>query len=144
MSKINILLVLVFLAVSCSSDQNNYPSEIEYGISNSTKIRPPKWLQGTWRINTNSSPSGLTPGFIVMPDQLCFVSISVECFQDMIDYSYKVNPEAVKIEQEYNLDYYRLTINIATEITTFSFTLKDNFKALYTNGSVKGTLFKEH
>lgn len=141
MNKIILIMIAFFTVLGCSSDENkkvNLP-EIEQGVSYSEKINPPKWLQGTWAIQ--GTP---TSGFIILPNDLCLVSLGQECFQYRIDTAYQKDPSAVKVEQEYKTGYYRLSINLAGNLTEFSFIERDMFQARYTMGSVKGTLYKNH
>ncbi|WP_121966620.1 hypothetical protein [Myroides sp. N17-2] len=141
MNKLMLFLMTLFIVSGCLSDKDkidNLP-EIEQGISYSEKINPPKWLQGSWVIQ--GTP---TSGFIILPNDLCLVSLGQECFQYRIDTAYQKDPSVVKVEQEYKDGYYRLSINLAGNITEFSFTQRDMFQAKYTMGSVKGTLYKNH
>ncbi|WP_341310338.1 hypothetical protein [Myroides odoratimimus] len=68
----------------------------------------------------------------------------------MINQAYQVNPDVVKVEQEYREGlqqgyregYYRLAIYLNNTTTEFIFTEKSNSEVRYTMGNVKGTLFK--
>ncbi|MEC4054508.1 hypothetical protein VSP10_17190 [Myroides odoratimimus] len=149
MRKLIVLFVVVIVSLSCSSDNNEVnESEIVDGISTSTKIQTPKWLQGNWRISGGTSP--FVPGFSISLNELCFISLTTECFQEMINQAYQVNPDVVKVEQEYREGlqqgyregYYRLAIYLNNTTTEFIFTEKSNSEVRYTMGNVKGTLFK--
>lgn len=142
--------MMASMALACSSDNNEVnESEIVDGISTSTKIQTPKWLQGNWRISGGGT-SPFVPGFSISLNELCFISLTTECFQEMINQAYQVNPDVVKVEQEYREGlqqgyregYYRLAIYLNNTTTEFIFTEKSNSEVRYTMGNVKGTLFK--
>ncbi|MDM1447440.1 hypothetical protein HX057_11830 [Myroides odoratimimus] len=150
MRKLIVLFVVVIVSLSCSSDNNEVnESEIVDGISTSTKIQTPKWLQGNWRISGGGT-SPFVPGFSISSNELCFISLTTECFQEMINQAYRTNPDVVKVEQEYREGlqqgyregYYRLSIYLNTTTIESIFTEKSNSEVRYTMGNVKGTLFK--
>ncbi|MGG5616907.1 hypothetical protein ACPDHD_11255 [Myroides odoratimimus] len=149
MKRIVLLLMMASMALACSSDNNEVnESEIVDGISTSTKIQTPKWLQGNWRISGGTSP--FVPGFSISLNELCFISLTTECFQEMINQAYQVNPDVVKVEQEYREGlqqgyregYYHLSIYLNNTTKEFIFTEKSNSEVRYKMENVKGTLFK--
>lgn len=140
----------MIVSIACSLDNNEVNQRgISDGIYTSTKIRTPKWLQGNWNISGGGT-SPITPGFSISLNELCFISLTTECFQEMINQAYRTNPDSVRVEQEYKEGlqegyregFYRLSIYLNTTTIEFMFTEKSNKEIRYTMGNVKGTLFK--
>lgn len=80
------ILGLLFLTLSCSSEDNSIPAPLpdkpDYVYS--TKITPPKWLHGTWKRVYNGDD--LPDGFRFYTDNFCHFDPFVDyCWKDRIE-----------------------------------------------------------
>lgn len=144
MKKLLVIFMTLFMVVSCSSDDNKGDSNgqgNESGISTSTKIKTPKWLHGEWI--AKGAGSNEFQSFRVQPNDFCVVLVSSSCYQSIINQAYKVNPDYVQVEQEYEEGYYRLTMDVVGTSTEYAFTKKTDNEVVLQMGNLTATLIRK-
>lgn len=110
MKKILLFVSAVILSASCSSDDGSNgdlpPGKPADDYTYSTKITPPKWIQGTWVHKDPNGNINNSVGFKFSQDDFCHFDAFVNyCWKDAIK-----NPNDEKFVQEISANRYRLLI----------------------------------
>lgn len=129
MKKLIALAFALVMIVGCSSDDNSSNNSSNdgdvSGVVTSKKIATPKWLQGSWKLNTETG--GVYFGYNIKPNDICFVHVSSTCYQGIINEALRVSKDAASVTQEYDDNYYKVVIELmAGAVMDFEFYLRDD------------------
>ncbi|MTG98634.1 hypothetical protein GJV76_10930 [Myroides sp. BIT-d1] len=121
--RIFMLTMVLFMVVSCSSDDSNSSGNAqgtEQGISKSKQIKTPEWLHGDW-VHKNNGEYNYS-GFRIKPDDFCVFFIGgAMCYKQMIEQTIKVDDSVFEVQQVYKSDYYKLSISAMGVETLYEF-----------------------